>query len=146
MYADADWLIQMGNPFQTGGVPLELNYNDVTGDTTIKTKAIDVNLNSYALTSTGVTANIDVTKSIVKIHSTTSADLLDLPNGVDGQKISIILTSESSGPNSLTVTPTGLIGIYTTIVFNDVGDSVELIYCETVSKWLILSVFNALIS
>jgi hypothetical protein len=42
MYADADWLIKMGNPFQTGGVPLELNYNDSTGDT-----QMNMNSNTY---------------------------------------------------------------------------------------------------
>jgi len=42
MYADADWLIQMGNPFQTGGVPLELDYNSTTGDT-----QMNLNSNTY---------------------------------------------------------------------------------------------------
>ena len=144
MYADADWLIRMGNPFQTGGVPLELSYNDITGDTTLKTKTIDVNLNSYIVTSTGVTANIDVTKSIIKVTSTTSADLLSLPNGVDGQKITITYAAEAAAADTVTITPTNLLG-YTTISLNDLGDSVELIYDVNTTTWIILNVFNAVI-
>ena len=42
MYADADWLIKLGNPFQTGGVPLELDYNSTTGNT-----QMNLNSNTY---------------------------------------------------------------------------------------------------
>ena len=144
MYADADWLIQMGNPFQTSGVPLELNYNDVTGDTTLSTNTIDVNLNSYTITSTGTTASIDVTKSITKIITTTTSDFLDLPNGIEGQRITILYTTEGDPTDKVTLTPTSPLG-YTTITFNDIGDSVELIYEATVAAWIVTSVFNTTI-
>ena len=136
MYADADWLIQMGNPFQTGGVPLELDYNSTTGDTTLATNAIDVNLNNYVITATGSPANIDVTKSIVKIRTTTSADLLDLPDGVDGQVITLIYTSEGAGGDLVRVTPTNLTG-FTDIRLNNVGEGCELYFTD--GSWIVKS-------
>ncbi len=136
MYADADWLIKLGNPFQTGGVPLELDYNSTTGDTTLATNAIDVNLNNYLITSTATPANIDVTKSIIKIRTTTSGDLLDLPDGVDGQIITLLYTAETAGGDFVRVTPTNLTG-FTDIRLNNVGEGCELYFTD--GSWIVKS-------
>ena len=143
MYADADWLIKMGNPFQLSGSPFELKYDDVSGNTTLSTNAINVNLNVQNITSTGVTSNIDVTKSIIKISTTTSADLLTLPDGVEGQVISIIYVAETAGADDVTITPTNLLG-YTTIFLTLIGTGCELYFTD--GSWVVKSQNNVTLS
>ena len=143
MYADADWLIKMGNPFQLSGSPFELKYDNVLGNTTLSTNAINVNLNVQNITSTGVTSNIDVTKSIIKISTTTSADLLTLPDGVEGQVISIIYVAETAGADDVTITPTNLLG-YTTIFLTLIGTGCELYFTD--GSWVVKSQNNVTLS
>ena len=143
MYADADWLIKMGNPFQLSGSPFELKYDNVSGNTTLSTNAINVNLNVQNITSTGVTSNIDVTKSIIKISTTTSADLLTLPDGVEGQVISIIYVAETAGADDVTITPTNLLG-YTTIFLTLIGTGCELYFTD--GSWVVKSQNNVTLS
>ena len=143
MYADADWLIKMGNPFQLSGSPFELKYDNVSGNTTLSTNAINVNLNVQNITSTGVTSNIDVTKSIIKISTTTSADLLTLPDGVEGQVISIIYVAETAGSDDVTITPTNLLG-YTTIFLTLIGTGCELYFTD--GSWVVKSQNNVTLS
>ncbi len=136
MYADADWLIKMGNPFQLSGSPFELYYDDVSGNTTLKTNAINVNLNSQIITSNGVTSTIDVSKSIIKVTSTTNADLLSIPNGVEGQIITLLYVSESLVGDIVTITPDNLIG-FTTITMNNIGEGCELYFTD--GSWIVKS-------
>jgi hypothetical protein len=143
MYADADWLIKMGNPFQLSGSPFELKYDNVSGNTTLSTNTINVNLNVQNITSTGVTSNIDVTKSIIKISTTTSADLLTLPDGVEGQVISIIYVAETAGADDVTITPTNLLG-YTTIFLTLIGTGCELYFTD--GSWVVKSQNNVTLS
>jgi hypothetical protein len=69
------------------------------------------------------------------------ADALTLADGTSGDQIKIVCISTSGGIGTLT--PTTLLG-YTTITFNDVGDSVELEY--GLGGWAIISAFNTTIA
>lgn len=71
---------------------------------------------------------------------TTGANALTLAAGTTGQKK--IITMKTDGGDG-TLTPTGLRG-GTTITFNDVGDTVELMYID--SAWIILSNFGCTVA
>ena len=81
------------------------------------------------------TEAVNVTASISHIDTTTagSAHAGALADGTNGQIKIITMTSD--GGNSV-VTPAALAG-YTTITFNDVGDSATLVF--TNSNWVVLS-------
>ena len=76
---------------------------------------------------------ISVASSITHINTTAGAHAGAMANGTNGQ-IKII-TMITDGGNSV-VTPAALAG-YTTITFNDVGDSATLVF--TNSNWVVLS-------
>ena len=80
MYADADWLIQLGNPFS---VPFELNYNSTTGATTTI-----LNNTTVAIGHSSPTEALDVVGSIKM---------------VDGnQGFGKVMTSDANGVSSWT--------------------------------------------
>ena len=79
------------------------------------------------------TEAISVASSITHINTTAGAHAGSMANGTNGQ-IKII-TMITDGGNSV-VTPAALAG-YTTITFNDVGDSATLVF--TNSNWVVLS-------
>lgn len=82
-------------------------------------------------TLTGAGA-INLTTAITHVV-TTGADALTLANGAEGQiKIIIMKTDGGNG----TLTPASSAGNYSTIQFNDVGDTATLIYSN--SAWHIL--------
>jgi|TARA_R110000803_G_scaffold23698_1_gene57847 hypothetical protein len=76
---------------------------------------------------------ISVASSITHINTTAGAHAGAMANGTNGQ-IKII-TMITDGGDSV-VTPAALAG-YTTITFNDVGDSATLVF--TNSMWVLLS-------
>ena len=76
---------------------------------------------------------ISVASSITHINTTAGAHAGAMANGTNGQ-IKII-TMITDGGDSV-VTPAALAG-YTTITFNDVGDSATLVF--TNSNWVVLS-------
>ena len=76
---------------------------------------------------------ISVASSITHINTTAGAHAGAMANGTNGQ-IKII-TMITDGGNSV-VTPAALAG-YSTITFNDVGDSATLVF--TNSMWVLLS-------
>jgi hypothetical protein len=62
----------------------------------------------------------------------------------DGQELILVYRSETVAGDKVTITPSdGMLGGYTTITFNDVGDNIKLMWDG--STWIILSVFNATI-
>ena len=79
------------------------------------------------------TEAISVASSITHINTTAGAHAGAMANGTNGQ-IKII-TMITDGGDSV-VTPAALAG-YTTITFNDVGDSATLVF--TNSMWVLLS-------
>lgn len=73
--------------------------------------------------------------------TTTGANALTLANGTDGQiKIIVMVVDGGDG----TLTPTTKTG-YTTITFNDVGDSVVLQYFTTLG-WMVVSNYGTTIA
>jgi len=100
---------------------------------------------SNALSTTGTSAAIPTTEYRVRLTSTTAADLASLANGTNGQKILLTYVAQGAAADKITVTPASLL-TYTTLTFNDVGDSVELMYDGTSAAWLIINAFNATIA
>jgi hypothetical protein len=76
---------------------------------------------------------IPITAGTVRL-TTTGANALTLANGVDGQILSIVMVADGGDGTLAPTTETG----FTTITFNDVGDSVTLQYFTTLG-WMILS-------
>ena len=76
---------------------------------------------------------VPITASTVKL-TTTGANALTLANGTDGPILNIVMVVDGGDG---TLTPTTKTG-YSTITFNDVGDSVTLQYFTTLG-WMILS-------
>ena len=83
---------------------------------------------------------ISIIKDRVNVTTTGVGDAFTLVDGTISQKLKIVhIVDGGSG----ILTPTTLLG-YTTITFNDVGDSVELQFGT--GGWAIISVFNATIA
>jgi hypothetical protein len=66
---------------------------------------------------------------------------LTLANGTDGQVKMIVMVVDGG---DATLTPTTKTG-FTTIVFNDIGDGVTLVYTTT-TGWIVTGNFGATIS
>lgn len=118
------------NPNKTGTYFFEFLTND-NGSTIYLNNRTGLSYyadNVQTLTGAGA---VDVVSGITHIV-TTGANALTLADGVQGQrKVIIMITDSGDG----TLTPTSP-GGFSTITFNDVGDTVELIF--TNSKWYIL--------
>lgn len=80
--------------------------------------------------STSGAAALPVTATLVKV-TTTGADALTLADGVEGQLL--VITMVADGGDG-TLTPANLAGA-STITFNDVGDTVTLVFDGT--NWCI---------
>ena len=87
---------------------------------------------AQALTAAGA---VDITSAITTIASS-AAIALTLANGTSTNQIKIITMISDGG--TATLTPTTLNG-YSTIAFDDDGDSVVLIYLDSTNGWSILS-------
>ncbi len=92
---------------------------------------------SQALSGAGA---VNLTTLLTKVTST-GANALTLANGFDGQ-VKIIVMVVDGG--DATLTPTTKTG-YSTIVFNDIGDGVTLVYTTT-TGWIVVGNFGATIS
>ncbi len=66
--------------------------------------------------------------------TTTGADALTLADGVDGQSKQIVMVTDGGDGTLTPATKTG----YSTITFNDAGDTVTLLFTTT-KGWLIMS-------
>lgn len=83
---------------------------------------------------------IPITAATVRL-TTTGANALTLANGVDGQILSIVMVVDGGDGTLAPTTETG----FTTITFNDVGDSVTLQYFTTLG-WMILSNYGCTVA
>lgn len=102
--------------------PIVLDGRDVHGDT-------------VSVSGAGA---IPVTAAIVRL-TTTGANALTLADGIDGQILRIVMITDGGDG---TLTPANR-GGYSTITFNDAGDSVSLVF--TNSKWYVLSNYGCAI-
>lgn len=137
-YEKVKEIIDAINALNTSITTEDMTVSDdlsVAGDTTI---AGLLYLTGTPQTLTGAGAVNLTTK--VTLLVTTGANALTLAAGTTGQ-IKIITMKTDGGDGTLT--PTGLRG-GTTITFNDVGDTVTLMYVD--SAWIILSNFGCTVA
>lgn len=83
---------------------------------------------------------VDVITLTTEFESTGTGDALTLADGSLGQIKTIIYTVEAAGADTGILTPATPLG-YSTITFNDIGDSVTLQYSS--SGWAVIGVYNA---
>lgn len=95
------------------------------------------NIQGDVLSVSGAGA-IPVTGALVKL-TTTGANALTLADGIEGQILRIVMITDGGDG---TLTPTNR-GNYSTITFNDAGDTVTLVF--TNSKWYVLSNYGCAI-
>lgn len=79
---------------------------------------------------------VDVTSSITQFTSTGTGDALTMVDGQEGQKKTVVYLAEGGGADTGILTPTNLAGASTTITFNAIGDSADLLF--TGGSWFFL--------
>ena len=85
----------------------------------------------------------DVSTLTTEFESTGTGDALTLADGFVGQIKTVIYTAEAAGTDTGILTPDTPLG-YSTITFNDVGDSVTLQYSSL--GWAVVGVYNAVVA
>lgn len=85
---------------------------------------------------------------VYRITSTGTADSLAFNgSGTDGQELKVIYVAEGAAADSVVITfIVGLLGGYTSVTLNDIGDTVTFRYDSTLSKWAITDIFNAVVA
>jgi hypothetical protein len=86
---------------------------------------------------------VDVSSLTTAYTSTSIGNTLTLPNGTLGQIKNIVYVAETAGADTAILTPVTPLG-YSTITFNDIGDSVMLQYFST--GWAVINVYNAVVA
>lgn len=118
-----------------------INENTLSNGVIINTKVIFNDLVFYTGTKQTLTGAgaVNITNRVTLV-ATTGANALTLAAGVEGlEKVITMITDGGDG----TLTVTNPIG-YTTITFNDIGDTVVLEYINT--KWVIKSNFGCTVA
>lgn len=88
-------------------------------------------------------AAIDPNTAMTLITAANAGDAFTLADGVHGQRKVLALNSLGTGDTAV-VTPANLIGAATTITFDALGDSAELIFDGT--NWIVLGVNGAVVA
>jgi hypothetical protein len=86
---------------------------------------------------------INLTTFTTAFTSTGVGDALTLSDGAAGQIKNIVYVAQTGGTDTGILTPANL-GGYTTITFNDPGDSVQLQFLGT--QWFVVSAFGAVVA
>jgi len=86
---------------------------------------------------------IPITTSLVKFTSTGAANALTLANGVDGQRLTIVHDVKGTLGTGV-LTPTTKTG-FSTVTFNNAGDTVSLVYVTT-RGWMVTGSYLATIA
>jgi hypothetical protein len=86
---------------------------------------------------------VDLTTLTTSFESTGTGDALTLGDGFVGQIKTIVYSAEAAGTDTGVLTPDTPLG-YSTITFNDIGDSVTLQY--VVAGWAVVGVYNAVVA
>jgi hypothetical protein len=86
---------------------------------------------------------VNLTTFTTTFTSTGVGDALTLDDGSSGQIKNIVYVAQTGGTDTGILTPTNL-GGYTTITFNDPGDSVQLQFLGT--QWFVVSAFGAVVA
>ncbi|KKL18930.1 hypothetical protein LCGC14_2470600, partial [marine sediment metagenome] len=94
--------------------------------------------------STTVTAGagaVAITGAIHEITTTGIGDALTLVDGLEGQRLNVVYVAEGGGGETAILTPTNLAGADATITFNNLGDTVTLLF--TAGAWYGVGVKDA---
>jgi hypothetical protein len=128
-----------------------------TGDVVLATSPTLVTPNIGVATATSVTTGplfgtiqnlsgpgaVNTTTLTTAFTSTGVGDALTLADGTAGQLKTIVYVAQTGGTDTGILTPANL-GGYTTITFNDPGDSVQLQFIGT--QWFVVSAFGAVVA
>lgn len=128
---DYDLVLQTGNS-NTGNITITDGANANITLTPNGSGAVDIagaEIHSDITSSTGAAA-VPLTGRIHEITTTGTGDALTLANGTAGQRLTLLYVAEGAGADTAVLTPTTLAG-GTTITFNDLGDTAELVYSST---------------
>jgi len=120
------------------GTSTPLEKLDVYGNLAISNGYLRLSSTPQALTGSGSLV-VNTTAAVTYI-STTGAATLSFGDGVQGQEKTLTMIADSG---DAVLTPSSPAG-FTTITFNDVGDTVRLIFLN--SKWRILSNYGATVA
>ena len=93
------------------------------------------------ITSSSGAAAVPITGRIHEIITTGTGDALTLVDGEEGQRITLLYVDETAPADTAILTPTTLAG-GSTITFNDLGDSAELVYSST-GGWYVVGLGGA---
>jgi hypothetical protein len=86
---------------------------------------------------------VNLTTYTTQFTSTGTGDALTLADGASGQIKNVVYVAQTAGADTGILTPANL-GGYTTITFNDPGDSVQLQFIGT--QWWVISAFGAVVA
>ena len=86
---------------------------------------------------------VNLTTYTTEFTSTGTGDALTLADGASGQIKNVVYVAQTAGTDTGILTPANL-GGYTTITFNDPGDSVQLQFIGT--QWWVISAFGAVVA
>lgn len=117
------------------------NNQEIVGTTasqTITNKSITANTLTGTVQSLTGSGAVNLTDVVTEVTTSGGAAALTLADGTNGQ-IKIVTMVADDG-NDATLTPTTKVG-FTSIIFNDVGDSVTLMYSSV--GWVIAGLFGA---
>ena len=117
--------------------------NATTGSITISDGGVILEgaiIHSDITSSSGAGA-VPVTGRIHEITTTGTGDALTLADGEPGQRMTLLYVDETAAADTAILTPTTLAG-GSTITFNDLGDSAELVYSST-GGWYVVGLGGA---
>ena len=124
------WRITSANPITAGASALAFAKGPWLATLLEATDSVYI-LGGFLVTSDVTTSSgpgaVAITGAIHEITTTATGNALTLANGVNGQHLTIIYVAEAAGADTAILTPTTLAG-GTTITFNAVGDSANLVY------------------
>jgi hypothetical protein len=89
-----------------------------------------------ATTTSSGAAAVAITGYIHEISTTGTGDAMTLVDGTEGQKLTVVYAAEAAGGDTAILTPTSLAGASTTVTFNAIGDTANLLF--TASDWYVM--------
>jgi len=110
----------------------------VKSDGEVRTQDLTVQgrISLAAGTSSTGPAAVAATTTLHKITTTGTGDAMTLANGLETQFLRVLYIAEGAGSDTAILTPTNLAGADTTITFNAVGDSADMLF--TSGTWFYL--------
>lgn len=114
---------------------------DVNGNLAVSGGFIKLSQTPEALNCTGTSITCSATTAITNIQTNTTTCTVTLPDGVQGQEKTFVMTN--MGTNNAILVPTNKVG-YTSITFNSNGDTARLLFDST--KWVILSTYGTTVA